>query len=109
MRLHHFTKLQTLFMVEFELRPSAPEVELEAIRLCLDGETDLKAYMQKALQTAREGEYYYLMNKKFWLQWSAYVGLKEKDAFGSVTSLHGSHSAKNPKATARRPVGVLND
>ena len=49
MRLHYFSKLATLFVVEFELRPSKPEVELEAIRLCLDGETDLKAYMQKAL------------------------------------------------------------
>ena len=50
------------------------------------------------------------MNKKFWLLWSAYVGLKEKDVFGSVTSLHSSHQkGDRNKVTARRPVGILND
>ena len=49
MRLHYFTKLQTIFVVEFELKPSKPEGELEAIRLCLDGELDLKRCMQKSL------------------------------------------------------------
>ena len=48
-RLHYFTKLQTIFVVEFGLKPARPEVELEAIRLCLDGETDLRRYMQTSL------------------------------------------------------------
>ena len=90
MRLHYFTKLQTIFVVEFGLKPRSGEVELECIRLCLDGETDLKRYMQKNLPTAVAGDYYYVMSKKFWYAWSAYAGLKEKDAFGSVTSLNKS-------------------
>ena len=52
MRLHYFTKMNTLFVVEFELKPSNPEGELEAIRLCLDGEPDLKQYILKSLRTA---------------------------------------------------------
>ena len=46
--------------------------------------------MQKALQSAQAGDTYYLLNKKFWLAWSSYVGLKDKDAFGSVTSLNNT-------------------
>ena len=52
MRLHYFTKVQTLFLVEFELKPSMAELELETIRLCLDGEPDLKQYILKSLRTA---------------------------------------------------------
>ena len=49
MRLHYFQKFQTLFMVEFALKPDKPETELETIKLCLDNEPDLKKYMQKSL------------------------------------------------------------
>ena len=48
-RLHYFSKFQSLFIVEFGLKPTGPEAELEAIRHCLDGEPDIKEYMQSSL------------------------------------------------------------
>ena len=66
--------------------------------------------MQKSLGNAKEGDVYYIMNKKFWLTWSAYVGLKEKDVFGSVTNLNKKQSSDDRvKAAARKPVGIMNE
>ena len=51
LKLHYFAKLSTLFVVELEQKPTKPETqELQAIRLSLDGELDLREYMQKSLQ-----------------------------------------------------------
>ena len=117
LRLHYFAKLSTMFLVELEQKPTKPATqELEAIRLSLDGEVDLREYMQKSLQTASPGDTYFVLNKKFWLAWSSYVGLKDKDAFGSVSSMNNTMqfaACMNPaqkhertKEKIRRPVGI---
>ena len=105
MRLHYFQKFQTLFVVEFGLKPDSLDTELDTIKLCLDNEPDLKKYMQKSLQTAKNGDSYYLVNKKFWLGWSAYVGLKEKNAFGLI-SRRSLSSEEGKEENARRPFGI---
>ena len=105
MRYHYFAKFPTLFIVEFGLKISRPSAQLEAIRICLDGETNLKEWTLKSLQTAKEDEAYNLLNKKFWLEWSAFVGLKEKDPYG-LTKRTSSHEESKK---ARRPAGLVNE
>ena len=42
--LHHFSKISTLFDIEFGAMSAGHERELEVIRILLDGETDLKLH-----------------------------------------------------------------
>ena len=80
--LHHFSKISTLFDIEFGTYSSGHERELDVIRILLDGETDLKVHFQNSLVRAEQDEPFFILAKSFWHKWCAYVGLPRKDSFG---------------------------
>jgi hypothetical protein len=74
-RLSYFTKLSTLLDVEFQLKTRNPDRELEVPRAELDNVLDLKEFLQIVLKTSDKDDQFFLLSKKFWIDWTAYVGL----------------------------------
>lgn len=66
LQLHHFTKISTLFEIEFGMNMLSYERELEVIRIALDGEMDLKEHFQSKLAIAQDKALFYILNKAFW-------------------------------------------
>ena len=106
-RLHYFSKISTLFEVEFGMQSLGHERELEVIRIALDGEMDLKLHFQSKLAVASSEDCFYLLTKSFWQKWAAYVGLPRKDSFG--VQLEKSNSMGKESERARRPLSIQNE
>ena len=71
-KLSYFEMLSTLLHIEFGISPRSATKELQVIQCAMGGHTDPKEFLDANMP---EYEWLYIINKKFWVQWSAYVGL----------------------------------
>lgn len=70
--LEPLNKFRYVIFLNIGIKPKTPEEEKFAVLSLLNNELDLDQFLQDNLL---EGKEFFLINKKFWNQWTQYVGI----------------------------------